>query len=463
LTPTAAARALRRGLVQEATQTIMTTTAPLALSPRARELQGWRTGRPVEDPEKTKRWGVVSAMPSEFLVHVRGGKVRLKSSGQGASCFKLPWDSVAVVPTSLQELRFKADQITLEKIGVEVVGLAVYRIAEPLVAYRVLNFSFPERAQEKLEETLTSMFVGAARRLIANLGVEDCLQKRKAALAEELLREVQPVVGGEGRVEDTTDKGWGVVIDTIEIQEVRILSDQVFASLQAPFRASVDRRAREAQAEAEMAIATRNAACEQSIEEARIGASIAVREKQRELDVRQTEDRRQKALTEAAIQREIEENKMATEAMLRRKKAEIERAEADAHTQAAVHRQELARKEAEAELAAFDLQAAALAKRAELEKTTWSGVLERRRAEVEITALEGSARAAVALEDARALRERSEAEARKLIAQNLPALASAVGQKFGEVKITQIGSGEGSPFGSIAQAVAAVLDLARSA
>ena len=124
---------------------------------RLRENAGWRTGRPVEDPEKTKRWGYVTARPSEYLVHVRRGAVSTKSSGQGATCFKWPRDAVAIIPTSLQRLQFKADQVTLEKVGVEVVGLAVYRIAEPLLAYSVLNFSFPERAQEKLEQFLNQM------------------------------------------------------------------------------------------------------------------------------------------------------------------------------------------------------------------------------------------------------------------------------------------------------------------
>ena len=117
-------------------------------------------------------------------MHVRAGKVLTRSSGQEATCFKWPWDAVAIVPASLQQLQFRADQVTLEKVGVEVLGLAVYRSADPLVAYRLLNFSYPERAQAKLEQTLTSMFVGAARRLIANLCVEDCLQKRKHALSE---------------------------------------------------------------------------------------------------------------------------------------------------------------------------------------------------------------------------------------------------------------------------------------
>ena len=32
----------------------------------------------------------------------------------------------------------------------------------------------------------------------------------------ELVREIAPVVSGEGRMEDATDRGWGVVVDTIE-------------------------------------------------------------------------------------------------------------------------------------------------------------------------------------------------------------------------------------------------------
>ena len=61
--------------------------------------EGWRAGKPVEDPEKLKRWGYISVQPSEYLIFIRNGKIDQKRSGQGASVFKWPWDSVAVVPT----------------------------------------------------------------------------------------------------------------------------------------------------------------------------------------------------------------------------------------------------------------------------------------------------------------------------------------------------------------------------
>jgi hypothetical protein len=53
------------------------------------------------------------------------------------------------------------------------------------------------------------------------------------------------------------------------------------------------------------------------------------------------------------------------------------------------------------------------------------------------------------------------ARARLTVAHKLPELAAAVGARFGEVNITQIGPGD-SPFASIAHAVASLLALARA-
>jgi len=421
---------------------------------------GWRQGRPAEDPEKTKRWGFVTAKPSEYLVHVRRGQVRRRSSGQGASCFKWPWDAVAIVPTSLQRLMFRADQVTLEKVGVEVVGLAVYRIAEPLIAYRVLNFSYPERAQQKLEIALASMFVGATRRLVANLTVEDCLQKRKSALAEELLHEIAPVVGGEGKLDDYTTKGWGVVIDTIEIQEVRVLSESVFAAMQAPFRAELERTARQAKADADRDIARREAECARQVEEARLGNDLVVREKRDELGRAEAEAEKAQALREAEIAREVEEAKLLAQARVREQRAEIERREAEATTRDAIAREERRASEARAELETHAVRAQALERRTELAKLEVAADVERRKAIAEAAVVEARGESEAALALARVERERAEARARVLTAENLPKLAAAVGQKFGEVKITQFGGAENA-FGSIAQAIASVVDLAK--
>lgn len=435
---------------------------------RPRVVRGWRQGRPVEDPEKIKRWGFVSAKPSEFLVHVRRGRVT-KRSGQGASCFKWPWDSVAIVPTSLQQLGFQADQVTLEKIGVEIVGLAVYRIVEPLLAFRVLNFSFPERAQEKLEETLTAMFVGATRRLVANLTVEECMQKRKSALASELLREIAPVVGGEGKTDDTTDRGWGVVIDTIEIQEVRVLSETVFAAMQAPVRALLDQRAREAVAQAEKAIATQQAACEREIGQAQIETQEAVAARKAEAERRayeaavadqlhrgELELDRQRAELEA--DRQLRASKLAAEADLRRQELEQERQQTEERHQQALRRQELEAEQARVALEAAELQGAWEAQRAEQARGGAVLEAELRRLAAWAAQIEGEAAATVELRRAEAALQLAEADARRMAAQNLPALAAAIGSRISEVKMAHYGAGE-SPFAQLAAGLRSFMDL----
>jgi hypothetical protein len=371
---------------------------------------------------------------------------------------------VAVIPTSLQQLRFRADQVTLERVGVEVVGLAVYRIADPLVAYRVLNFSFPERAQEKLEETLSSMFCGAARRLIANLAVDDCLQKRKEALADELLREVAPVVGGTGSPDDDNPRGWGIVVDTIEIQEVRVLSEAVFRQMQAPFRSGLDRRARIAKAEAEKEVTAREAACARDIEEARIAQTLAVAEKKTGLSLRQAEIAREEELKKATIARELAAARLQDDAQLRERRAVLELQEREAATARALVLEELRRKEAEARLATHALLLQAAQKEAELAALRREQRLADERSVADGVRIQGEAAAAVATAKAEAEALTASTEARLHLAKNLPALAGAVGQKFGEVKVTTIGGGDGAnPFGQVAQAVAAVVDLVKAA
>ncbi|WP_342374973.1 SPFH domain-containing protein [Myxococcus stipitatus] len=284
---------------------------------RSRYAEGWRAGKPAEDPEKMKRWGLITARPSEFLVHMRRGRVR-EVSGQGASCFKLPGDSVAIVPTSIQRLQFTADQVTNEKVGVQVTGLAVYRIADPLVAFRMLNFSFPERAQEKLADLLREMFVGAARRLVANLSVEECLTRRKEGIAAELMREIAPVLSGRGRLEDTTDAGWGVLLDTIEIQDVRVLSSTVFENMQARFRREQERQAREAELAKERFVHREETEAERQLSLQRLTAQDEVRQQ------KQTADE-QARLETLAIDARVAEAKLAQERTLKQEQVTVER------------------------------------------------------------------------------------------------------------------------------------------
>lgn len=466
---------------------------------------GWRAGKPEEDPEKQKRWGRISARPSEYLIHMRRGKVLSASSGQGASCFKLPSDSVAVVPTTVQQLRFVAEQVTREKVGVEVTGVAVYRIAEPLIAFRMVNFSFPERAQEKLEELLGEMFVGAVRRLVANLSVEECLSRRKEGIAEELMREIVPVVSGRGRPEDETDAGWGIVMDTVEIQDVRVLSEAVFANMQARYRKEQEREAREAALVTERAVRLGEAEAERTIELTRLSAKTEVEKQKREgeeaaslaevaanarvAEARLTQ-RRATEEAEVAAQQQAALMRLAAEAAIAERRREADEAakraaiEADARlaeAEAAFEQRAAAQKaaaeldrlrhEAEAQAARYAARVAeAQQELAEHELRAQISAARRRIAESELAIAEIAAKQTALTQDLEIARLRAGREIENAIspamveltvAQKLPELAAAFQQNMGQIHVTAIDGA--NPFGFVAAAVDGVLGLARSA
>ena len=242
------------------------------------------------------KWGRVTAQPNEFLIQMRNGKV--VHAGQGATCFKWPSDSVTLVPTSLAKLSFAADQVTLEKVGVEVKGLAVYRIAEPLVAYRMIDLD-----RTALTDVLREMFVGATRRIVAGLSLDECITHRKDRVASELMKEIAPILAGEGAPSDTNGAGWGVVLDTIEIQDVRVLSQEVFSRLQAPYR---EKLALEALL-AETRVADERARIDMEKQEAELGRQRRKAEADRERSVIENAAKEAAAALDAEIARKARE------------------------------------------------------------------------------------------------------------------------------------------------------------
>lgn len=358
---------------------------------------------------RRRRWGRVWARPSEYLIQLRGGRV--VRHGPGLSVFLWPRDTVAILPTSIRRLAFTADQVTAEKVGVAVTGVAVYRIAEPLLAFRMLPSAEDGGAPlEQLEMILKDMFVGAARRLVAGMTVDACLRQRKEAIAEELLREIRPVVSGRGRPDDATTEGWGVVLDTIEIQDVRILSEKVFSDLQAPFRAELELRARTAQVARDREVHLR----EGEAERVRIEADAELQ-------------RRKAAAEFERLQRENEAARWSAE-----RQAELERF----HTEARLSRAAL---EAEAETALH-------ARR-----------LEQQRLEGELR--QAQARAAKELENLLP-EQRIRYE---FVTRALPAIARMFAESLGPIHVTQISGGDGHGPSPLAETFAQLLAVARSA
>lgn len=390
------------------------------------------------------RWGRVVAAPHEFLIHIRRG--RLKTQGRGASCFKWPSDSVALIPTSIGKLSFSADQVTREKIGVEVTGLAVFRIVEPLVAYGMIDGDLT-----RLGEVLRDMFVGATRRIVATLSLEECITHRKERVAHSLMNEIAPVLAGQGMPSDATQMGWGVIIDTIEIQNVRVLSEEVFQRIQAPFRESLALAAMQAREKVEEERARLELERARASEAAK--RQIMEAERERMLEERARDEREhahqlkmREVLMQGELRRDEEKRRASRRALDLDQDAEIERGR---KTQLA--KDERAAREREDLRLRAELDLEIQRNRADLESE-----IERRARELEAHFTEILRKARVDLTEAQ-LRE-------ILMTETMPRVAEAFRGSFDRISVHQStgGSADGLAFLTAAiQRVLGAVDDAR--
>jgi hypothetical protein len=254
------------------------------------------TSSSPDDPRLKKKWGFISALPSEYLIHYRNGKFSEKTSGQGAGCFKWFTDNVFIIPTSLKEIVFEANQLTNDNVDVRIRGMAVYRINDPLKIYGLINFSNRQSAEEKLARMIGDMCRSTTKWLVANMKVDECIRKRKEDIADALKAEASRVVGNE-------QNGWGVEIATIDIQDVYIQDAEIFHALQMMFKADKVRESKLAQMEMER----------------------TVEMKTLEKDLELSEYRKNTELNKARIDAEVQKQKMETLKSVEIRKLENER------------------------------------------------------------------------------------------------------------------------------------------
>jgi hypothetical protein len=187
------------------------------------------TSSSPDDHRLSQNWGFITAYPHEYLIHFRAGKLNTRGSGQGARCFKWANDTVFIIPTSLKEIIFQANQLSSDNVDVRIRGLAIYRIKDPMRIYTMLNFSNRQQAEEKLARMIGDLCRSTAKWLVANMKVEECLRKRKEDIGEALKKEVSLVASDP-------DKGWGVEIITVDIQDVYIQDAEIFSAMQTLFK-----------------------------------------------------------------------------------------------------------------------------------------------------------------------------------------------------------------------------------
>jgi len=287
------------------------------------------TSSSPNDNRMNTSWGYIAAYPHEYLIHFRRGKLNSKSSGQGAQCFKWPGDTVFVIPTSLKEIVFEANQLSADNVDVRIRGMAIYRISNPLQIYTQLNFSNRQQAEEKLARMIGDLCRSTAKWLVANMGIEECLRKRKEEIAASLKREVTQVVSD-------SEKGWGVEVLTIDIQDVYIQDPEIFNAMQTIFKSEKLRESQLSQLKLQQEVDIRKLQQgmelaehqkTRELENARIAAEI----KAEETRLAQENDKTQFALDQYRVEQNeaMAKYKLTQEVERQRQKIQI-RAEEDA-------------------------------------------------------------------------------------------------------------------------------------
>jgi len=241
-----------------------------------------------------------------------------------------------------------------------------------------------------------------------------------------------------------------------------VLSASVFAAMQAPFRAQVDQRAREARALAEQAIAERAASCHRNAELARMQAEAELALERAAAQRKATEQQAAAARLQLDEERATDQRKAEHAAAIETLRHTIARDQAEAEGRQRMRDAELRALEATAERDSLPARQELAQQRAQLDRLLASLEAELKRGRAELVRDEGLLLSEVAMRNADIHRIRSEADAKTELARQLPELARVIGEGVGEVRITQLGT-DANPLAHVAAAITTLLDIAQQA
>lgn len=225
----------------------------------------------------------VTVNPSDYAIVFKNGKII--QEGRGFRFFCTPRIQYVVIPGNVKNITFVADQISKENQGVEVSGFAIWKVGDPKKIYQNFDFNTGNDTMEQVSIFLKDVVESAIRHMVANMTIEEVLRKRGTIIVQ-LKKELEYI-----------SEQWGIVVDTIEIKNVRIQSKNLFDNMQAPFRNAV-------RLEAE----TNTIETEKQIEEQRIHVGDQTKIIKQKSDMADRERKKQLQLQEINDKAEVEKH-----------------------------------------------------------------------------------------------------------------------------------------------------------
>lgn len=224
-----------------------------------------------------KNYHYVTVNPSDYAIVFKNGDII--KEGRGFRFYCTPRIQYVIIPGNVKNITFVADQISKENQGVEVSGFAIWKVGDPKKIYQSFDFKMGNDTLDQVSTFLKDVVESAIRHMVANMTIEEVLRKRGTIILQ-LKKELEYI-----------SEQWGIVVDTIEIKNVKIQSKTLFENMQAQFRNMV-------RLEAE----TNTIETERQIEEQRINigdqtkiikqkSELADRERKKQLQLQEINDK----------------------------------------------------------------------------------------------------------------------------------------------------------------------------
>lgn len=158
----------------------------------------------------------------------------LKRYGIGVSTFKGPYDQVIKFPAKVNKVSMN-EQTTCNMQNISFTATIVWSIMRdndgPYKAYKNLGQDICLETPEESNRALCMKARDKFKQNLANMQISEVLNQRDI-LRSRVRKEIQEEV-----------RGWGVWIETVELEEVMILDNQLFKNMQAHFREVTEQHA----------------------------------------------------------------------------------------------------------------------------------------------------------------------------------------------------------------------------
>ena len=282
----------------------------------------------------------VTVNPSDYAIVFKKGNII--KEGRGFRFFCTPRIQYVIIPGNVKNITFAADQISRENQGVEVSGFAIWKVGEPKKIYQHFDFKQDIETMEQVSEFLKDVVESAIRHMVANMTIEEVLRKRGTIILQ-LKKELEYIT-----------EQWGIVVETIEIKNVRILSKTLFDNMQAKFRNAVRLEAETNSIETEKQIEEQRIQVGDETKIIRQKSELADRERKKQLQLQEINDTAEveKHQREIKQQSELEDKELMKQLLLQ----EInDNAEVEKQQKEVMQQSELAERERKKQLQLQDI------------------------------------------------------------------------------------------------------------